>query len=553
MADQLRWDCLSTYGHPLLDTPNIDWLAQNGVRFDRAYVQSPICGPSRMSFYTGRYVSSHGSTCNDVPLRADERTLGDHLRRLGVETTLVGKTHMRADRAGLKRLNVPGNSQDAVRAAECGFDIFFREEGIYPKSLEDVPEKHDKALYNQWLKEQGYGGPNPWENWVNSVEDDNGNIVSGWLLSASDRPARVKEQHSETPYLTQKAIECIKEKGAAPWCIHVSYIKPHWPYIVPAPYHSLYKDKELPLPIRGNAERNNPHPVYQALMNRRVSQAFSRDDIRANVLPAYFGLIKQLDDQIGVLLDYLRSSGQINDTMIVFTSDHGDYLGDHWLGEKDFFHESSVRVPLIIYDPSSDANATRGTASPHLVEAIDIVPTFVERLGGNTDQWMEGHSLLPILRDNKAQALRETVFSEYDYALMDFRLDTSSRVEDAAMTMALTEKWKYVHFPNYRPMLFDLKEDPQELRDLGADSGSQTVLRDMRDRLSEWALRSRRVTESTQSLRERSNSQATRGIILGAWDAADVADTRREEAEFDKSPRRSTDRMSHKNNKGYST
>src|SRR5574337_316068 len=122
MCDQLRADHLSCFGHPALKTPNLDALARKGMIFDRAYVQSPVCGPSRMSYYTGRYVHAHGASWNFVPLKAGEMTIGDHLRPLGVRSVLVGQTHMRADLAGMSRLGIDPNSMIGVRIAECGFD-----------------------------------------------------------------------------------------------------------------------------------------------------------------------------------------------------------------------------------------------------------------------------------------------------------------------------------------------------------------------------------------------------------------------------------------------
>ena len=131
MCDQLRWDYLSCAGHPTLKTPNIDGLAKRGVRFTRAYVQSPICGPSRMSFYTGRYMNSHGSNWNGIPLKVGEMTMGDYYRPLGVRTALVGKTHMTADIEGMKRLGVDPKSIIGVRVSECGFDPYERDDGLH--------------------------------------------------------------------------------------------------------------------------------------------------------------------------------------------------------------------------------------------------------------------------------------------------------------------------------------------------------------------------------------------------------------------------------------
>ena len=140
--------------------------------------------------------------------------------------------------------------------------------------------------------------------------------------------------------------------------------------------------------------------------------------MRDSALGAYMGLIKQIDDQMGRLFQHLRDSGQMDNTVIVITSDHGDYLGDHWLGEKDLFHDPSVKVPLIIYDPSPESDATRGTVCDALVESIDLVPTFVEIAGGTPrDEWLEGRSLMPLLHGEKPSDWRQYAISEYDYSI----------------------------------------------------------------------------------------------------------------------------------------
>ena len=143
----------------------------------------------------------------------------------------------------------------------------------------------------------------------------------------------------------------------------------------------MYGPTDVLPAVRSEDERRDPHPVYREFMDLRVSAAFARDEVRAEVIPVYMGLIKQIDDQLGVLFRFMEQRGLLRHTLIVFTSDHGDYLGDHWMGEKDLFHEPSVKVPLIVCDPSPEADATRGTVCDALVEAIDLAPTFLEALG----------------------------------------------------------------------------------------------------------------------------------------------------------------------------
>src|SRR5262249_44776047 len=239
MCDQLRWDYLSCAGHPTLRTPNIDALAAQGVRFTRAYVQSPVCGASRMSFYTGRYVQSHGAVWNGVPLRVGEITLGDYLRPLGVRTALVGKTHMRADIEGMQRLGIDPNSIIGVRVAECGFDPYERDDGLHGIGPDG---RYDPQLprYNRYLNEIGYEGDNPWHDWANAADGEGNRLASGWAMRHARRSARVREEDSETPYMTRRAMEFMRETGNDPWCLHLSYIKPHWPYIAPAPYNDMF-------------------------------------------------------------------------------------------------------------------------------------------------------------------------------------------------------------------------------------------------------------------------------------------------------------------------
>ena len=442
MFDQLRFDYLSCYGHPHLQTPNLDWLASQGVRFSNCYVQSPICGASRMSFYTGRYVSSHGAAWNGFPLKVGEMTLGDHLRAADADAYLIGKTHMRADAKGMARLGLSPDSIIGARVAECGFDVFVRDDGLWGIGPDGAYDEQVSA-YNQYLHSKGYEGENPWHDFANAGVDADGDIASGWLYNNSHLPANIREEDSETPWLTRETIKFLREKknSRRPWMCHVSYIKPHWPYIVPAPYHDMYGPDSFLAPVRHPAELSDPHPVYAAFTQNAIGKAFKDDVVREQVLGAYMGLIKQIDDQMGVLFDYLKASGQMDNTMIVVTSDHGDYLGDHWLGEKDLFHDPSVKVPLIIYDPSLYADAQRGQVCDALVESIDLAATFTDFISGHVpDEWLEGRSLCPFLYGQEQTYWRDYVVSEYDYSMSPLASKLGVSPKDARLFMVATSK-----------------------------------------------------------------------------------------------------------------
>lgn len=522
MFDQLRWDYLSCYGHPALKTPNIDRLSQKGVRFDRAFIQSPLCGPSRMSTYTGRYVSSHGASWNKIPLKVGELTMGDHLRDAGMGCYLVGKTHMEADAEGMRRLGLEPDSFIGVRVAECGFDVVERDDGMRPEGADGFYDDRAALKYNDYLRDKGYAGDNPWHDYANSGVDDDGNVLSGWFLSNSDEAANIREDDSETPYLTRRGIEFMQAQRDKPWCCHLSYIKPHWPYIVPEPYASMFGPDDFLDPIRSVAETQTDHPIFKGMQNAPVGRAFSIDDVREKVLRAYMGLIKQCDDQMGVLFDYLEKSGRMGDTLIVLTSDHGDFLGDHWLGEKSFFFDSSIRIPLIVYDPSPEADATRGMVSDDLIESIDLLPTFVEVAGrdpSELDHILEGQSLLPLLRGG-ASPQRDYIVCEYDFSAIPLAARLNIDPKRARMFMVSNKQWKLIHFESgHRPMLFDIKNDPKELNDLGGSQEHQAILDEMYEHLFEWACRpAARTTVSNNDLRTLRTSPRNTGVLIGIVD-----------------------------------
>ncbi len=525
MFDQLRADYLSCVGHPHLHTPHLDRLASKCVRFSRCYVQSPVCGASRMSFYTGRYVHSHGAAWNNFPLSVGEPTLGDHLRDIGMDAFLLGKTHMKADAAGMARLGLAPDSVIGARVAEAGFDVVVRDDGLWGFGP-DGGYDEKPSPYNAYLKSKGYDGDNPWHDYANAGVDDDGEIASGWLMQHAAKPANIREEDSETPWLTGEAIRFLDERAdAGPWLCHLSYIKPHWPYIVPAPYHGMYGHNQVLPAVRHPSERDDPHPVYGAFMDNVIGQAFQRDEVRAAVIPAYMGLIKQVDDQMGRLFAHLEATGRMDDTMIVVTSDHGDYLGDHWLGEKDLFHAPSVLAPLIVYDPSGEADATRGTVCDALVEGIDVGATFIEAAGGEVPgHIVEGRSLLPFLRGETPDEWREFAVSEYDYSATPMAVKLGVAPKDARLFMIADERWKFVHAEGgFRPMLFDMENDPDEFVDLAKTAPDHEVIATMYERLGRWARRSsQRIAHADRTIEKGRGKSRRKGIVLGLYDGSEI-------------------------------
>jgi arylsulfatase A-like enzyme len=468
-----------------------------------------------MSFYTGRYVFTHGATWNNVPLSVGEWTMGDYLRRLGLRTVLVGKTHMAADLAGLERLQIAPDSPLGALVSQCGFEPFERDDGLHPDQMVDP-----NLAYNRYLRERGYEGDNPWHDYANSVEGPHGEVLSGWFMRNAHLPARVAEEDSETAYMTHRAIEFVRQAGDAPWCMHLSYIKPHWPYIAPTPYRDRYGPDQVIPANRSEAELESSHPVVNAFRQHEEGQSFQRDEVRDCVIPAYMALVKQIDDHLGRLMQVLKEAGRLEDTLIVLTSDHGDYLGDHWLGEKELFHEASARIPLIVVDPDAAADGSRGSTDDRLVEAIDILPTCLDALRADLHPHrLEGRSLLPLLRRRVlAREWRDAAFSELDYTFRQARLTLGLNPYEARAFMVRTADWKYIYYEGFRPQLFDLSADPHELRDLGLGAAYAEVRAELHERLFTW-LRTRRTraTLTEEMAAQRTASTRRRGIMIGEW------------------------------------
>lgn len=510
MCDQLRPDYLSCYGGAV-HTPNIDRLAAQGVRFDRAFVTSGVCGPSRTSFYTGRYPISHRVTWNRVPLPLDELTLGDYLADAGMPLHLLGKTHFVPDTRGMKRhFEVKQDMRGLVN--EGGFTPVERYDGHF----ELAPD----SPYRQYLIDNGYRSETPWTDFVIGSRLDDDSVASGWLMRNAPLAAQVEARHSETAYLTSRAIDFIEQKGGTPWVLHLSYIKPHWPYKAPAPYNDMFGPTDAPKPVRSERERDNPHPVLAAYQKLEESEAFSQDHVVEAIRPVYMGLVKQIDDEIGRLLRRMEELGTLDDTLVIFTSDHGDLAGDHWLGEKEYFYDSVMKIPMIIRDPSAAADATRGTVSDAFVECIDIVPTILEFLDLPAQQHrVEGRSLAGLVRGETPVRWRTSVFGQLDYAYREARQFLDRGPQECNGFMVRGERYKYIWWQGFRPQLFDLRDDPGELCDLGQDASLQSVRDAMHAELLQWlAARKHRATETLQQVNDRTHAhERMMGILIGRW------------------------------------
>jgi arylsulfatase A-like enzyme len=302
--------------------------------------------------------------------------------------------------------------------------------------------------------------------------------------------------------------------------LHLSYVNPPWPYLAPAPFHKLFRRKDIG-PIRHGPQDGtaDEHPVVRAYREHDECRSFARDDVVRHVRPAYMGLVAQVDYHVGRMLDALESMGRMRDTLIVFTSDHGEFSGDRGLGEKELLYDEIVRVPMIVMDPDPRADATRGTADVRFVEGIDVLPTIVAALDiPGSPHRVEGCSLLPLVRSDAIPAWRDAVFSELDYGFRRARTVLGRGVRDCRAFMVRTGEWKYVHWQGFRPQLFDLARDPLEQNDLGADPAFDAVRSRLRERVFDWLAASKRRTTVDDVLVEaRTDAHRAHGVHIGIW------------------------------------
>ncbi|MFT7673940.1 MAG: arylsulfatase A-like enzyme, partial [Gammaproteobacteria bacterium] len=466
------------------------------------------------SFYTGKYMTSHGVMGNEDYTRLDEWMISDYLHPLNYRTAVVGKTHNRKNPDELQRMGL-NMGADRLSTMPCGgFEPFEWHEGLYPNEI--LPENQG---YSQYLKSKGYPTSNPWQFCANSSIDEQGNLHSGWNLSSARYPANIREEDSETAFCTDRAIEFIQSTKDQPWCLHLSYIKPHWPIIAPSPYHEQYSVEDVPAAVKADSEKTNPHPLLQAFMQKEYSESYADEDLRDEVIPVYMGLVTQLDDHLGRLFDFLEAENQMASTLIVFTSDHGDYLGDHWLGEKDLYHDPSIKIPMIVVNPDASADPSRGQKREEIIESIDLLPTFIDYASATqAPERLDGMSINRLLSSPKSlEDWRSFAICELDYSeRVQYQFPDLNPYQLRA-TVVRNEQWKYVHHVALECQLFDLENDPNEFHDLGTCPDHQVIREQMIGYLLEWqqAIKKRPGVEYQYLLGQSPERDESFGIIIG--------------------------------------
>jgi arylsulfatase A-like enzyme len=478
-ADQLRADCLSAAGHPLVRTPRLDALAEAGVTFARHYGQCLPCGPARTSLLTGMYAMNHRSVRNGTPLDAAFTNLALEARKAGYEPWLIGYTDTTMD----PRRFHPNDPR--VR----------RYEEILPGMLQYAPGSEGGSDDSDWrrhLRALGYDiGDQPHRQRAPYPDAER--------RGPTYAPTHVKAEHSDTAYTTDRALRFVDQHRDAPWLLHLSYLRPHPPFVAPEPYHDLYRPEDVPdfacLPSL-EAERAL-HPFHDFRLDRlemdpplppaeRPNDSLPWRQARAT----YYGLISELDHQVGRLLDGLEASGLLERTLVIFTSDHAEQLGDHFAWGKQTPFDRSAHVPLTIRLPAG-REVPRGRTVRHFTEHVDLLPTILDYLGVPKPLQCDGHSLRPFLEGGTPAGWRSEAHWEYDFgSIADDAAERllGLKLEQCCLAVIRDEAYKYVHFAGLPPLLFDVRKDPGELMNLAPDPAYAPVRLDYAGRMLSWRM-----------------------------------------------------------------
>ncbi|MEJ1161544.1 alkaline phosphatase family protein [Prosthecomicrobium sp. N25] len=454
-ADQWRADCLGAAGHPVVRTPNLDRIAAEGVRFARHYGQASPCAPARACLYTGLYQMTNRVVRNGSPLDARHLTLAQAVRALGYDPTLFGYTDTGVD----PRTTSP---------ADPWLKTY---EGILPGMSVRAHLPEYPGPWLSWLKARGVDVP---ENWQHVYMPADG------VPALRGKAPRYGVEETQTAFLVGEFERWVSEQRE-PWFCHLSFLMPHPPFVVPEPYCSMYDPADGPAFTRSSEEAEAAkHPYLRFVQdrqskNRQVygppgpvtdgSEADARE-IRAT----YWGMVSEVDAQIGRVRSILEARGEWDRTIVIVTSDHGEMLGDHHLWGKLGFYDQSYAIPLVIRDPR--ATASRGRVVEAFTEAVDVMPTILDLVGGPVPGHLDGLSLKPFLDGAEPAAWRTEAHWEYDFRDISGGKTQAALgldLDDCGLAVIRDRRFKYVHFSGLPPLLFDLERDPAEHVDRSAD------------------------------------------------------------------------------------
>ncbi len=482
-VDQWRGECLSSLGHPVVQTPNLDALAERGVQFTRHYSQASPCGPSRASIWTGQYLHNHRSVFNGTPLDNRFTNIAREARSLGYDPTLFGYTDTTLDPRTL--------AADDPRLRTY--------EEVLPGFSVGVQLADDHKPWLAWMAEKGYDITDH-ESFIAPMADYPGADQRGPTWAPPPFPAEC----TETAFLTEAAITHLQgvapntnspdgasEANTEPWFVHMSYLRPHPPFVVPEPYNDMYDPADVAMPVRHETieAQSQVHPLVARTVEAFAGEKLGDERHVRQLRATYYAMMTEVDDQLGRLLDEIASRPDADNTIIVLTSDHGEMLGDHWLTSKLGFYPQAFHIPLIVAGPG----IVSGKVVDSFTENVDLAPTIVELIGGEIPAQFNGHSLTPFLRPADAGAEAAGSIAEWRsdaHWSFDFRYFAGffpgMNLNDCTLDVLMDDAGMYVHVAGMDPLFFDLADDPNMLTNQAANPERSSQVLAYAQRMLSW-------------------------------------------------------------------
>lgn len=454
LSDQQRMDTVSAYGlNPICRTPHIDQLAKEGMKFTNAYTPSAICGPARASLMTGLYPHKHGVIDNSTQLHDDLPLLGDCMHDAGYYCGFAGKWHVTPNKT----------------PKECGFDegkpfmgYGFPGSRLFPSLKFDAAPTNSPNYYAEYLKENGFENIDVSHGYMG----DNPNLQIQEMFCKHEGPVESTIEYF-VAHETNRLIDLAKDQDK-PFFIWANFWGPHSPSIVPEPYYSMYDPNDIP-----------EHPSYRdEMLDKPYGYHLTRKmwgldnggwKAFQEIAARYYGHCTMIDDMVGMIVDKLKAEGLYDDTIIIYTADHGDNLGAHGLIEKGAFTFDEIyHIPMVVKGAGQKDNDS-------FVYLHEIMPTILDVAGSQPPQPVDGKSILPLMTGEQESNGRTEVFGEFHNHFYIGR-QRMVRDHDYQFTFNNSEKGE----------LYDLKKDPYQMHNVCYDPAYADVKKKYMDIMSRY-------------------------------------------------------------------
>ena len=451
-TDEQAFNTLACYGNNWIEMPNLNALADTSTVFDRAYVTQPVCTPSRSTLMTGQWPHTNGCVHNNVALKPETRCLPEILPRGEYVTGHYGKWHL----------------GDEI-FCQHGFDEWVNYEDNYFNYYSEGRGRNERTQYHHYLIEQGYKP---------DLED--------WNLFGRGFCCRLPEEHGKPAWIARQAVDFIDRQAGKPFALYVNFLEPHMPFF--GPRDDQYDPNSIDLPVNHEAMPDDSYPQkYVEKSSRMVPDGFPAQSERTEadwrkVRARYYGLCSLVDTHAGKILDKLKESGQWDNTVVVFTSDHGDMMGSHAQTAKGVMYEEAVRVPMLIKMHAQASMKRVEGAMSH----IDVMPTLLDLMKQDIPGEMQGKSLKAVMESDNPR-LDEDIVIEWNNSSPDGQGPPKYKgKQNDERTLITPDGWKFAWSAEGKHLLFNHNDDPQEVTNLYGRDEHGARAADYMGRIRKW-------------------------------------------------------------------